>query len=71
MFIRSTVCLSKLSLLIDNAPTHRAADLLVSGDITATFLVPNVTALLQPMDQGVLENIKSLQMADVKPTDRI
>ena len=28
------------------------------GKITAKFLPPNVTALLQPMDQGVLESIK-------------
>ena len=28
------------------------------GKITANFLPPNVTALLQPMDQGVLEAIK-------------
>jgi len=30
------------------------------GKITAKFLPPNVTALLQPMDQGVLEAIKKV-----------
>lgn len=48
----------KAVLLIDNAPSHPAANVLVSGDITVKFLSPNVTALVQPMDQGVLENIK-------------
>ena len=48
----------KALLLIDNAPTHPTADLLVSEDITVTFLAPNVTALLQPMEQGLLQNIK-------------
>ena len=35
-------------------------DELISADgkITAKFLPPNVTALIQPMDQGVLESIK-------------
>ena len=28
------------------------------GKITAKFLPPNVTAVLHPMDQGVLESIK-------------
>ena len=39
---------------------HPSEDELVSADgkITAKFLPPNVTALVQPMDQGVLESIK-------------
>ena len=31
---------------------------LVCRDIKAIFLPPNMTSLLQPMDQGVLQNIK-------------
>lgn len=45
-------------LLIDNAPSHPSDMRLVCGDIKAVFLPPNVTSLLQPMDQGVLQNIK-------------
>lgn len=48
----------KAVLLIDNAPTHPAAESLVKGDITVKYLPPNVTSLIQPMDQGVLETIK-------------
>ncbi|GBN77740.1 hypothetical protein AVEN_247460-1 [Araneus ventricosus] len=35
-----------------------AATSLCCGNIKAAFLPPNVTALLQPMDQGVLQNVK-------------
>lgn len=46
-------------LLIDNAPGHHPSDkALVSGDIRAVFLPPNVTASIQPMDQGILDTVK-------------
>ncbi|GBL79209.1 Tigger transposable element-derived protein 2 [Araneus ventricosus] len=45
-------------LILDNAPCHPAATSLCRGNIKAVFLPPNVTALLQPMDQGVLQNVK-------------
>ncbi|XP_039290473.1 jerky protein homolog-like [Nilaparvata lugens] len=45
-------------LLLDNAPTHPDESVLVSGDIRAIFLPPNVMSLLQPLDQGVIENLK-------------
>ncbi len=47
-------------LVLDNAPSRFTASTLISGDcnITCLFLPPNVTSLLQPMDQGVLENLK-------------
>ena len=47
-------------LFLDNCSAHPSEDELMSADgkITAKFLPPNVTALLQPMDQGVLESIK-------------
>lgn len=48
----------KAVLLIDNAPSHPSDLSLRSGDIRAVFLPPNVTALIQPMDQGILESIK-------------
>ena len=47
-------------LLLDNALSHSSARTLVSADgkIKCMFLPPNVTSLIQPMDQGVIENIK-------------
>ena len=47
-------------MFLDNCSAHPSEDELVSADgkITAKFLPPNVTALVQPMDQGVLESIK-------------
>jgi hypothetical protein len=49
-------------LIIDNCKAHPPATELVSdrGNIFATFLLPNVTSLIQPMDQGVIENLKSI-----------
>lgn len=45
-------------LLIDNAPPHPEEIHLAAGDITAVFLPPNTTSIVQPMDQGVLQAIK-------------
>jgi len=47
-------------LLINNAPTHLATNELIKGGVTVRFLPPNVTSLVQPMDQGVLQNIESV-----------
>ncbi|GFT72981.1 jerky protein homolog-like [Trichonephila clavipes] len=46
-------------LLIDNAPSHPGTEELSSGEIKAIFLPPNVTPLLQPMDQCVLQKLKT------------
>lgn len=48
----------KAALVLDNAPSHPSEEELKDGDIEAVFLPPNVTALLQPMDQGVIESVK-------------
>ncbi|XP_046658204.1 jerky protein homolog-like [Homalodisca vitripennis] len=48
----------KALLILDNASSHPDADELVSDGIRALFLPPNVTALIQPLDQGVLETFK-------------
>lgn len=48
----------KCILLLDNAPSHPSEEQLKSGEIRVMFLPPNVTSLIQPMDQGVLENLK-------------
>ena len=44
--------------LLDNCSAHPDEEELVSADkkVIAKYLPPNVTALIQPMDQGVLED---------------
>ena len=51
----------KAILLIDNCSAHPDEQELTSSDgtIITKFLPPNVTSLIQPMDQGVLQAIKS------------
>ena len=50
----------KAWLLLDNCSVHPDEKSLVSEDdlITAKFLPPNVTSLIKPMDQRVLESLK-------------
>jgi len=50
----------KALLLLNNCPGHPSAEELRSndGNIFALFLLPNTTALIQPMDQNVIQNIK-------------
>jgi len=50
----------KALLLLDNCPGHPSAEELRSNDgkIFAMFLALNTTALIQPMDQSVIQNIK-------------
>lgn len=52
----------KAVLVLDNCSAHPSEDELVSHNkkIVAKFLPPNVTSLIQPMDQGVLELLKRL-----------
>lgn len=52
----------KALLLMDNCSAHHCRDKLVSEDglIEAIFLPPNVTSIAQPLDQGVIQNIKLL-----------
>ncbi|CAG5048130.1 unnamed protein product [Parnassius apollo] len=52
----------KALLVLDNAPGHPNEQELKSsdGNIQTTFLPPNCTPLLQPMDQNVIQKIKSL-----------
>ena len=49
-------------LLLDNCAAHPDVEELVSenGKIAAKFLPPNVTSLIQPMDQGVLVTLKRI-----------
>ena len=50
----------KAVLLLDNCSAHPEESELVSkdGEILAHFLPANVTSLIQPMDQGVLQEVK-------------
>ena len=53
----------KAVLLIDNALSHPGESVFKSenGNFFVKFLPPNVTALFQPMDQGVIASIKKIQ----------
>lgn len=50
----------KAVLILDNAPSHPAKDLLRSDDgkIFVKYLPAKVTSLIQPMDQGVIAALK-------------
>ena len=50
----------KAILVLDNCSAHPDPKEFVSGDrkVKARFLPPNVTALIQPMDQGVIQSVK-------------
>ena len=45
----------KVALIVDNAPSH---PMLTPSNIKLYFLPPNTTALVQPMDQGIIKNLK-------------
>ena len=59
-YLKSESLSPKALLLLDNAPSHPSCDTLVSseGKIKCMFMPPIVTSLIQPMGQGVLENVK-------------
>ncbi|GBO19119.1 hypothetical protein AVEN_110464-1 [Araneus ventricosus] len=46
--------------LLNNCPGHPSAEELCTdaGEISAMFLPSNTTALIQPLDQNVIQNIK-------------
>lgn len=50
----------KFLLLLDNAPTHPSAEYLngLDGMCEVMYLPPNVTSVIQPMDQGVIMSMK-------------
>ena len=57
----------KVLLIIDNAPTHPSLDKInnIDEDFKVQFLPPNVTVLLQPMDQGIIEKMKEMYRKQV------
>lgn len=48
----------KAVLVLDNAPGHPRELETMHPNIKVTFLPPNTTALLQPMDQGIIQAFK-------------
>ncbi|XP_064410264.1 jerky protein homolog [Latimeria chalumnae] len=48
----------KIVLLLDNCSAHPAAETMVTRNVFATYLPPNCTSLIQPMDQGIIRNMK-------------
>ena len=59
-YLQSKTLHPQALLLLDNAPSHPFSSTLVSADgkIKCLLLPPNVTSLVQLLDQGVLEKIK-------------
>ncbi|XP_071574415.1 jerky protein homolog-like [Temnothorax nylanderi] len=57
-FLKKNGLPRKAILLLDNAPPHPNDSNLRSGNIIVNFFPQNVTAIGQPMDQGVLETLK-------------
>lgn len=55
-FLKSKDLPRKAVLLLDNAPTHPQN--LKNGEIVVQFLPANVTSLIQPLNQGVIECFK-------------
>ena len=51
----------KVLLVMDNCSAHPSEELNADdGSANSHFLTPNVTSLIQPMDQGVLEHLKRI-----------
>lgn len=59
-FLKKKKLPRKAVLLLDNAPSHPDAKELCSDGIKTIFLPPNVTSLIQPLDQGILEAMKRI-----------
>lgn len=59
-YLKSCNLQIKVVHLIDNAPSHPKESELTKGNMTIKFLALNATALVQSIDQGVLQNIKKV-----------
>ncbi|GFV41206.1 HTH CENPB-type domain-containing protein [Trichonephila clavipes] len=52
----------KVVLILANAPCHSPVEILnaIDDNFSVMYLPPNVTALVQPMNQGVIEKLKRI-----------
>lgn len=57
-FSQQTNRTSKALLLIDNAPSHLITEDFDDPNFKILLMPPNCTAILQPMDQNLIQNIK-------------
>ncbi|GFX79532.1 jerky protein homolog-like [Trichonephila clavipes] len=57
----------KVLLILDNAPCHPPVKILnaIDDDFHGMFLSSNITALVQPMDQSVIEKLKRIYRKQV------
>lgn len=60
----------KVVLLLDNAPSHPQAQQLnaINEQFEVIYLPPNVTALVQPQDQGIIATVKKLYRSELLHT---
>ena len=52
-------------LLVDNAPTHALYETTNLTNIVIKYLLPNITAHLQPCDQGIINSFKVRNVVDL------
>lgn len=57
-FLKAKKLPIKAVLTLDNAPCHPSVEKLTQGHIKAYYYPPNTTSILQPLDQGIIENWK-------------
>ena len=50
----------KVALLLDNASSHKSYTMVGYSNVEVVFMPANTTALVQPMDAGIIANIKQL-----------
>ena len=48
----------KVLLILDNAPGHPELDEFNTKDVEVVYLSPNITTLIQPLDQGFIRTFK-------------
>ena len=49
----------KVVMIIDNAPGHLQSISIEDENVRVVFLPPNMTSLLQPLDQGIIRCVKA------------
>ena len=49
--------LTTIILTLDNCPAHPPAATLIRGNIRVMYLPPEITSILQPMDQEIIRSL--------------